>query len=278
MTDLRYGLKLAPQFTTINDLRSVWRIADDAGFDHCWTYDHFASIGSTLDGDVYEGWMLLASMAELTSRVRIGCMVSGNTYRHPGVLAKMATTVDHLSGGRLEFGLGAAWAEDEHTMLGIDYGSVGERMDRYEEACHVIRSLWTEQAVSFDGQHYQLNEAVSNPKPVQRPHPPIWVGGKGRKRALRIAAEHANAWNATGVEPAEFSELSEILSEHCSVISRDPAEIRRTVQLRVDDNLDAMLRATEAFVAAGATDLIYVVTGDTAVRRAERLAAALPLP
>jgi F420-dependent oxidoreductase-like protein len=275
MAKLRYGLKLVPQAATMTDLRSAWQIADDGGFDHCWTNDHVASIGDSLDEDVYEGWMLLAAMAEATSRVRIGCLVTANTFRHPGILAKMATTVDHLSGGRLEFGLGAAWVEDEHTMLGIEFGSLRDRMDRYEEACRVIRRLWTEQTVSFDGDHYRLKDAVSNPKPVQQPHPPIWVGGKGRNRSLRIAAEYADVWNAANVEPDEFTELSAVLDEHCLALNRDPAEIRRTVQILVGHDLDELRRSTDAFAAAGATDVIYFITGDAALRRAEQLAAAL---
>src|SRR5690606_24867681 len=133
----------------------------EAGFDSCWTFDHFASIGSDdHTGDVFEGWALLAAMAEGTKRVRIGCMVTGNTYRHPGVLAKLATTVDHLSGGRLDFGLGAAWAEVEHTMLGLEFGTIRDRMDRFAEALTIIRSLWTQPTTTFAGTHYRLTDAV----------------------------------------------------------------------------------------------------------------------
>src|SRR5919201_6588882 len=166
MDDLRIGLKLAPQFTTVDEMRAIWQVADEAGFDHCWNFDHFASIGARGNlGDVFEGWTLLGAMAEVTRRVRIGCMVTGNTYRHPGVLAKMAVTVDHLSGGRLEFGLGAAWAELEHTMLGLEYGRVGQRIARLAEACVVLKSLWTQERTTFHGRWYELNDALANPKP-----------------------------------------------------------------------------------------------------------------
>jgi alkanesulfonate monooxygenase SsuD/methylene tetrahydromethanopterin reductase-like flavin-dependent oxidoreductase (luciferase family) len=179
MTSLRYGLKLS-QNATIDQYRAVWRIADEADFDHCWCMDHFATLGSRDDGPIFEAWTLLAAMAATTSRTRIGCAVTGNTYRHPAVLAKAAVTVDHLSGGRLEFGIGAGWAENEHTMLGLQFGTAGDRADRLEEACQVIRSLWTQARTSFAGQHYQLSGAVAEPKPVQQPHPPIWIGGAGR--------------------------------------------------------------------------------------------------
>src|SRR5690606_3728938 len=135
--------------------------------------------------DVFEAWTQLATLAEATERVRVGCMVTGNTYRHPGVVAKMAATVDHFSGGRLEFGFGAGWAEREHTMLGLHFGTVGERADRFDEACQVVKALWTQPTASFAGEHYTLTDAVSYPKPLQRPHPPIWIGGRGRKRTLR---------------------------------------------------------------------------------------------
>src|SRR5437899_8609899 len=139
---LRFGLKLSGQDTTIETLRAVWRIADEGGFDHLWDFDHFASIGAGgPDRPIFEGWTLLAAMAEATSRVRIGCMVTGNTYRHPAVLAKIATTVDHLSDGRLEFGIGGAWAEVEHEMLGIEFPSVGTRLRRLNEACVLIKKL-----------------------------------------------------------------------------------------------------------------------------------------
>lgn len=276
MTALRFGVKLTPQYTTIEDMRSVWQIADEAGFDHCWTFDHFAAIGEDFHGVVWEGWMLLAAMAQATKRVRIGCMVTGNTYRHPAVLAKMAVTVDHLSGGRLEFGLGAAWAEREHIMLGLEFGTLRDRMDRFEEACQVIRRLWTQDSFSFDGKHYQLTDAIANPKPVQQPYPPIWVGGKGRKRSLRITAQYADAWNATGVSTEEFAELCGVLDAHCADVGRDPAAIRRTIQLRPGDDMEAAFAETQAYVGAGATDAIYVVTGERAVARAELLGQLLP--
>src|SRR5215831_17240385 len=148
MAIMRYGLKLS-QNATIDQLRAVWRVADDAGFDHCWCINHLASLGPRDDGPIFEAWTLLAGMAVATTQTRIGCMVTGNTYRHPAVLAKAAVTVDHLSGGRLEFGLGAAWAEIEHEMLDLEFGTVGQRIDRLEEACRVVKLLWTEERSDF---------------------------------------------------------------------------------------------------------------------------------
>src|SRR5256884_8273428 len=158
---LRFGLKASGQWISIEELRNIWKIADEAGFDHLWDFDHLATIGPNgPDGPIYEGWALQAAMAEATARVRIGCMVTGNTYRHPGVLAKTAVTVDHLSGGRLEFGIGAAWAELEHTMFDLEFGTAGQRIARLDEACRMIKLLWTEERSDFDGSHYRLAGAI----------------------------------------------------------------------------------------------------------------------
>ncbi len=276
MSDVRIGLKLAPQFTTVDEMREVWRIADEAGFDHCWNFDHFASIGARGNlGDVFEGWTLLGAMAEATSRVRIGCMVTGNTYRHPAVLAKMAVTVDHLSGGRLEFGLGAAWADNEHTMLDLEFGTAGQRIARMEEAVRMIKLLWTEDRASFDGEHYRLVDAVANPKPVQGSGPPIWIGGSGERKTLRVVAEHADVWNLASGEVEEAVRLSGVLDEHCAAVGRDSAAVRRSVQLFYAD-VDTLLREAQGFAENGFRELIVGVRPGTAEADATAVAEALP--
>ena len=274
MHPLRFGLKLS-QNATIDTLTTIWRIADDSGFDHCWNMDHFASLGGDDTLDIFEAWTLLAGMAARTTHTRIGCSVTGNTYRHPAVLAKAAVTVDHLSGGRLEFGIGAGWAENEHTMLGLPFGSARDRADWLEEALPIIRSLWTEPRTTFTGKHYLLADAVAEPKPVQTPHPPIWIGGVGRRRTLRMAAEHAAVWNAPGGSPEEVAELSAVLDGHCADIGRDPAEIRRSVQIRVPADAAALVDQVGGFVAVGVTEIILIVAADP-VAQAERVAELLP--
>jgi F420-dependent oxidoreductase-like protein len=275
MADMRVGLKLS-QNATIDQLRAVWRVADEAGFDHCWCMDHLASLGPHDDGAIFEAWTLLAGMAVATSRTRIGCMVTGNTYRHPAVLAKAAVTVDHLSGGRLEFGLGAGWAENEHTMLGLPFGTKADRADWLEEACQVIRSLWTQPRTSFAGQHYQLTGAVAEPKPVQQPYPPIWIGGYGRQRTLRITARYADVWNAPGGSPEEVAELSAVLDKRCAEIGRDPAQIRRSVQIRVADADDDLLEIADSYRAVGVTELVLILHSQNPVSLAEQVARLLP--
>jgi F420-dependent oxidoreductase-like protein len=272
------GIKLSPQNCTIEDLRAVWSIADEAGFDHLWAFDHFNPIFSDVAGDVFEGMTLLAAMAEATSRVRIGLMVAGNTYRHPGVLAKMATTIDHLSGGRLEFGLGASGAEVEHTMLGIPFYTAGERIRRLGEALTVCRKLWTEERASFEGRYYTLTDAIANPKPLQRPHPPIWVGGAGEELTLRVVAEHADVWNVIGSVEQVLRKAS-VLDQHCADVGRDPVEIKRSVQPRFDlADPAAMVDLLHAYIEAGFTEnIIYVPPGGEPVRAAE-IAAEQVLP
>ena len=274
MHPLRFGLKLS-QNATIDTLTTIWGIADDSGFDHCWNMDHFASLGGDDTLDIFEAWTLLAGMAARTTRTRVGCSVTGNTYRHPAVLAKAAVTVDHLSGGRLEFGIGAGWAENEHTMLGLPFGTARDRADWLEEALPIIRSLWTEPRTTFTGKHYLLAEAVAEPKPVQTPHPPIWIGGVGRRRTLRMAAEHAAVWNAPGGSPEEVAELSAVLDGHCADVGRDPAEIRRSVQIRVPADAAELIDQVAGFVAVGVTEIILIVAGDP-VAQAERVAELLP--
>src|SRR3989454_11872120 len=198
MPPLRLGLKNSGQATTIEGIRDVWRMADEGGFDHVWDFDHLASIGADgTERPVYEGWSLLAAIAASTRRVRLGCMVTGNTYRHPVLLAKMAVTVDHLSGGRLEFGIGAAWAEIEHEMYGFE--GLDHRVGRLSESLQVIKSLWTEERTNFDGRYYHLKDAIANPKPIQQPYPPLWIGRPG-VTTLRLVARHADVWNIAGGE------------------------------------------------------------------------------
>jgi len=271
---VRVGLKFSQQLCTIEQQREVWRIADEAGFDHLWNFDHFHPIaGAPLDGDIFDGWSLLAAMAEATTRVRLGSMVTGNTYRNPAILAKMAATVDHLSGGRLEFGLGGAWAEVEHEMLGLEFPSVGERLRRLGEACQVVKKLWTEEKADFEGRYYRLQGAFANPKPVQKPHPPIWIGGGGEQRTLRIVARHADVWNLAGGPIEVARHKVEVLHRHCAEVGRDPAEIRLSVQLRfAPDDVDAALRTADSFIQAGFTELIVIVTAPDSRGRAERAA------
>src|SRR5487761_1116229 len=225
---LRFGMKLSGQDTTIEALRTVWRLADEGGFDHVWDFDHLASIGPAgPDRPIYEGWALQSAMAEATKRVRIGCLVTGNTYRNPALLAKEAVTVDHLSGGRLEFGIGAAWAEIEHQMYGFE--GLDHRVGRLSESLRIIKSLFTEERTTFEGRYYNFKDAIANPKPIQKPYPPFWIGASGPS-TLRLVARHANVWNIAGGDPDRVKELTSMLEEACGTVGRNPSEIRRSLQ------------------------------------------------
>jgi F420-dependent oxidoreductase-like protein len=272
---LRLGIKLAPQATSVEDLRAVWRIADQSGFDHLWGFDHFAAIGGPAERPIYEGWTMLAAMAEATKRVRIGLLVTGATYRHPGVLAKIATTVDHLSTGRLEFGIGSGWAENEHTMLGIPFHTVAGRIRRMEETIEVCKRLWTEERSSYEGTYFRLEEAIHEPKPIQKPYPPIWVGGSGEQLTLRVAAKYADVWNPSGGggDPEEAARLSVVLDERCREVGRDPNAIRRSVQHRFDaSDPAAFVEKSRQFIERGFTEIIAQVSGDAPPRQADLLA------
>jgi F420-dependent oxidoreductase-like protein len=255
--------KLTPVFD-YDVLERFWRQVDDLGYHAVWDYDHFYGLTDP-ELPTLEGWTTLAAMAAHTSNARVGCMVTGVTYRHPAVLANMAATVDHISHGRLEFGLGAAWHEGEHQAYGIDYPSPGTRIDMLDEACELIRRLWTEDHVSHQGRFWTLTHAMANPKPVQA-HVPMVLGGAGVRRTLRVIAKHADEWNWSGSwdesGPKEFARLSHVLDEHCSAIGRDPKEIKRSFQLFVQPDDDAQTKAQlgrlDEYENAGADHVVIV--------------------
>lgn len=251
-------------------------MADEAGFDHIWPFDHLIALGNDPAQPIFDGWTILGAVAENTRRTRIGLNVTGNPYRHPGLLAKIAVTVDHLSGGRLEMGLGAAWNEPEFTMYGIPFPSAADRIRALDEACSVMKALWTEERATFKGRFYQLDAAIAEPKPVQKPYPPIWIGGSGPKLTLRVVAKHADVWNANAPKIEDTLALTKILDEHCAKEGRDPATIRRSSQVRAENEDDA-LRIAQTVLGAGFTELMLFPLGGKDLRSGvERAAALLP--
>jgi F420-dependent oxidoreductase-like protein len=258
MAPLSFGIKTAPQYTTYEAILGIWQAADALPvFEHAWLFDHFAPIHGDVNGPCLEGWTTLAALAAATRRIRLGLMVTGNTYRHPAVLAKIAATVDVISGGRLDLGLGAGWNEYEHASMGIPLYAPGERIRRFGEACEIIKRLFTQHLTDFDGRYYQLKEARCEPKPIQRPYPPFVIGGGGEQLTLRIVARHANVWNFAGGPIETFTHKVGVLREHCAAVGRDPAEIQLSLQLAVDyANLAATVETLQRFVDAGATHLI----------------------
>lgn len=264
---LRFGLKVSQQGHSIAVQREGWRIAEAAGFDHLWPFDHLVALHASPVTPIFDGWTLLGAIAASTDRIRMGLNVSGNLYRHPALLAKIAVTVDHLSGGRLEVGLGAGWNEAEFAMFGLPFPGPADRIRMLDEASRVLKLLWTQERASFSGRYYQLSDAISEPKPFQRPHPPLWIGGKGPKRTLRVAAEHADVWHSdvwhADITAAEASwDLAKVLDDHCAALDRDPASIGRAHSLLIDD-ADAALRHIEASVRNGFSEFLLFPAGAT---------------
>jgi F420-dependent oxidoreductase-like protein len=272
---VRFGLKLSQQVHPIDAQRESWKIADAAGFDHIWPFDHLIALGPDPAQPIFDGWTILGAVAESTTRTRIGLNVTGNLYRHPGLLAKIAVTVDHLSRGRLEFGIGAAWNEPEFKMHGLPFPSAADRIRMLDESLRAMKLLWADGRATYAGRFYQLNDAIAEPKPVQKPHPPIWIGGSGPQLTMRVVARHADVWNSAAGTPAEMKGRLAILDQHCAKVGRDRATIRLSHNLRLDD-LDAALRQLEASRALGYSDfLIWPGQGELR-REVEAVVQALP--
>jgi F420-dependent oxidoreductase-like protein len=225
---IRFGVQTAPQQISWAELRETWQEVETLGFDTLWVNDHLLPSVGPPDAANLEGWTMLGAMAALTTNVRIGVMVASNTFRHPAILAKMATTVDHISGGRLILGIGSGYFVQEHQVYGIPLYMHTRRARQLEEALQVIRELWSEENASFTGTYYQLANAPFAPKPLQKPHPPIMIGGAGEKLILPLVAKYADLWNAGGLGIEALARKIAILNEHCGRIGRDGSDIEKT--------------------------------------------------
>lgn len=276
---LSFGIKTSPLSASPDALLDVWRAADALPiFEHAWVFDHFLASGDDPAHPCLESWTLLAALAVQTTRLRVGVMVTGNTYRHPAVLAKMAATVDVIAHGRLNFGLGVGWDEKEHTAFGIPLPPPGERVHRYAEACDLIRRLWTESAVTFAGRYYQLQNAYCAPKPVQQPHPPFVLAGEG-EHTLRVIARYADVWDCSVETPKEYQDKSALVDHYCTAIGRDPAGIVRSHHIAVDVSDPAAARQkSRPFIEAGATHLIYSIPAPYPASVVQRLAVEVAEP
>ena len=275
---MRFGIKTAPQHTTWDEMLAVWKAADDIElFESAWNFDHFEPIFSDRTGPCLEGWSMLAAMAVATKRIRIGCQVTGMPYRHPSVLANIAATVDVISGGRLDVGLGAGWNQTESDMLGITLPPLKERFDRFDEGVEMIVKLLTvdEPIANFTGAYYSLNDARCEPKPVQRPHPPIAIGGNGPTRTLRTVAKWAQHWNSLSDGPETWKKNHETLLQRCAEVGRDPKEIDCSVNLRWTGDVGALAEQAAAFAEAGADIAIVGLTHPHTPEPLEAIANAL---
>jgi hypothetical protein len=254
---LSFGIKTSPMRATYEDILRVWREADAIpAIEHAWLWDHFLPLFRDPSEPVHEGWTLLAALAGQTRQLRLGLMVTSNAVRPPAVLAKMAATVDVISGGRLVFGIGVGGTRQpanvdnpavrEYAAYGLPLVSPAEGIARLAETCTIARQLWTGEAFDFEGRHYHLSGAICRPTPTQRPGPPIMIGGWG-PRTLRVVAEHADIWNIPGPPHATIEQLARrahVLDEHCAAIARDPREITRSTQIIVSYDDPGSTRGT----------------------------------
>ena len=231
---MRFGLDVAQQRMPWDEIVGRVQFAEELGFDGAWGFDHFQPMYGDGPGETFEGMTTLAALAGQTSRIRLGLLVTGMTYRHPSVFATEAITVDHASHGRLELSFGAAWFDKEHTELGIPFPSTGKRFDLLEDSLEIAKRLFTGETVSYEGKVVSLQNARVNPKPVQQPGPPIWIGGAGPKRTLPLVARYADVWHSFGT-PNSMAEASARIDELAAEAGRDPSSIMRAASLSLDD-------------------------------------------
>lgn len=253
---MRFGLDLAQQRMSWDELVRRARLAEDLGFDGIWGFDHFKPMYGDGPGEAFEGMTTLAALAGVTSRVRLGLLVTGVTYRHPSVLALQAVTIDHASHGRLELAVGAAWFEEEHRELGIAFPPTAERFDLLEDALEITTRLFSGETVSYDGKVVSLSDARMGPRTVQVPHPPIWIGGTGPQRTLPLVARYADAWHAFGT-PNSLRDANDLLDRLAEQNGRDPSSILRAGSLSLDD-IDVARRHAAKWRDAGYG---YIVCG-----------------
>jgi len=247
---MRFGIFTSLTFQTWPAVRDLWQHLERTGWDMACVSDHFMPNTKDREGPVLEAWSTLTALAAIVPRMRVGTIVLGNPYRHPAILAKMAAQVDIITEGRLLLGLGAGWQRNEHEAYGIPYGTMRERLERLDETCEVIRSLWTKHRSDFNGRYYQLSNAPLEPKPVQKPHPELMIGGGGERVTLRIVAKHADHWNVWG-GPKILARKTAILEEHCRNVGRDSRTIGRSVNmvLQFTDKQSEIDRLAETVVS-----------------------------
>ena len=252
---MRIGVDVSQHQLSWEELLARVRFAEEAGFDGAWVFDHFKVLYGSPEGPCLEAWTLLAALAACTSRIRLGALVTGVTYRHPSVLAAEAVTVDHVSSGRLELGLGAAWFRQEHEELGIDFPPPGPRIRRLEEAVEVVIALMTRDDASYEGRHYRLRHATYRPRPVQQPHPPLWIGGGGERRLMPLAARRADMWHGFG-SVSELARKARLLDRLAEEAGRDPAEVGRSTSLSLSEPWDEVRARADQLRQAGFSYLV----------------------
>lgn len=254
---MRFGLDVSQHQLDWPEILERVKYAEGNGFEGAWLFDHFQALYGDPDGPCLEGWTLMAALAQATDTIRLGTLVTGITHRQPAVLAAQAVTIDHISRGRVELAVGAAWNDDEHEELGIAFPPIQERAERLEEAVQVMRLLMTEDAVTFEGRHHSLDDATYHPRPVQAPHPPIWIGADGEKIMLPVVARQADAWHSSGTVD-ELSRRTRLLDAMAEEAGRDPRKILRAADLSISEPWAEVTATAEGLQEAG---FEYLVVG-----------------
>ncbi len=290
---IRFGIQTGQQDVTWERMRDFWRNVDNWGYDSLWNFDHLYPIFvPDPSGPCMESWTTLSALSQVTKHARIGALVNGNTYRNPALTAKMAATLDQISGGRLNLGLGAGWFELEHTSLGFDFKTVAGRLEALDEACQIIKGMLTQPKTNLTGKHYKVVDAVCNPKPIQK-DVPLMIGGHGERVLLKIVAKYADMWNMTNADAVEMKRLIGVIERHADTVGRDSDKVEKTVMLAMSYNppkqreeiltgLIAMMAQTtpdkardriiigskqecidklEGFIKAGVTHFIFMQSG-----------------
>jgi F420-dependent oxidoreductase-like protein len=273
---VRFGVQTGQQNVDWADLSRLWQQCDQWGYDSLWNFDHFYPILSDPDGPCLEGWTTLAAMAQVTKKARIGALVNGNGYRHPSLTAKTAATVDQISGGRLNLGIGAGWYEEEHKSLGFEFKSIGGRLRALEESLQIITGMLAGERVTLNGKHYQVDDAHCVPGPVQK-KVPIMIGGEGRKVLLRLVARYADMWNTFG-SPAHMKELIDVIRAHGDAVGRDTDEIEKSAMLMmcytddesVQNGVSELLGAAYGMPAEAAREMMFCGGKDACIERAHQ--------
>jgi len=273
---MRFGLDISQHQLTWDEIVRRAKLAEDAGLEGVWVFDHFKALYADPKGPSMEAWTLLAGLARETSRVRLGTLVTGMTHRVPSVLAAEVVTVDHLSNGRVECAIGAAWNESEHHELGIPFPDLRDRMDRLEESVQAMKLLFTQDDVTFEGDHVHLQHATYRPRPVQQPHPPIWIGGEGRRRTLPIAGRYADAWHGWAESPEQLAEFASIIDGAAERAGRDPAAILRASSLSISEPWDEVKHSYEWMRDGGIGYLVIEWPSEGQGRLEEFLGDVLP--
>lgn len=252
---MRIDIETSQHHLEWDEIASRVRLAEEAGFEGLWIFDHFKPLYANPKGPTYEAWTLLAAMAAISEHIRLGTLVTGVTYRHPSVLVSEAVTVDHVSNGRLEFAIGAAWFDGEHHELGIEFPPTRERIEKLADAINIYKSLTTEEDVHYDGKHYSLDNATYLPRPIQKPHPPLWIGASGEKKMLPLVGRYADAWHTFG-NRKDLARKWDVVKAAAEKAGRDPSTIKRSTNISISKPRDEVRERATAYRELGLDCLI----------------------